>query len=47
MGLVFFIGTFVLLVVLHAILLTIPFRGKTETEMEEINNLKKEFMENE
>ena len=28
---------FVLFVVLHAILLTIPFKGKTEAEMEEIN----------
>ena len=44
MGLVFFIGTFVLLVVLHAILLTIPFRGKTETEMEEINKATEEWI---
>ena len=40
----FLIGMFVLFVVLHAILLTIPFRGKTETEMEEINKATEEWI---
>ena len=35
---------FVLFVVLHAILLTIPFSGKTETEMEEINKATEEWI---
>ena len=35
---------FVLFVLLHAILLTIPFRGKTETEMEEINKATEEWI---
>ena len=35
---------FVLLVVLHVILITIPFRGKTEAEMEEINKATEEWI---
>ena len=44
MGLAFFIGMFVLFVILHAILLTIPFIGKTEAEIEEINKATEEWI---
>ena len=44
MELAFFIGMFVLFVILHAILLTIPFIGKTEAELEEINKATEEWI---
>ena len=44
MEFVFLIGIFVLLVVLHAIILIIPFRDKTEAEMEEINKATEEWI---